>query len=407
MLKVKNLSQAIKQYALITANYWCFTLTDGALRMLVVLYFHQLGYSPLAVASLFLFYELFGVITNLLGGWLASKTGLNRTMHLGLLLQISALLLLAVPSEQLTVIWVMFAQAISGVAKDLNKMSAKSSIKFLVKNGDQQLFRWVAMLTGSKNTLKGCGFFLGGALLAILGFQYAVLSMAVGLSIMLLISSLYLHDDLGASRFKPKFTQIFAKSKAINLLSAARLFLFGARDIWFVIALPVFLSQSLGWSHPQVSGLFAVWIIGYGAIQSLTPQILNKRFSLGPSFTQPVNAFYPALALCLIPAIMSVLLYIDYYPLLALFLGLALFAFLFAVNSAIHSYLIVAYASKDSVSLDVGFYYMANAAGRLIGTLLSGLIFQSYGLAACLLVSAIFILVSAGLARGLPNQPAT
>ena len=61
------------QYLVITGNYWAFTLTDGALRMLVVLHFHQLGYSPLQVAMLFLFYEVFGVVTNLVGGWLGGK----------------------------------------------------------------------------------------------------------------------------------------------------------------------------------------------------------------------------------------------------------------------------------------------------------------------------------------------
>src|SRR6056297_2545554 len=168
------MTAAIRQYLVITGNYWAFTLTDGALRMLVVLHFHQLGYSPLAIALLFIFYEFFGVVTNLVGGYLGARMGLNRTMNIGLFLQIVALAMLAVPAAMLTVAWVMAAQALSGIAKDLNKMSAKSAIKTLVSQGEaghQALYRWIAVLTGSKNALKGVGFFMGGLLLTLVGFQ--------------------------------------------------------------------------------------------------------------------------------------------------------------------------------------------------------------------------------------------
>ncbi|HEY7867301.1 MAG TPA: MFS transporter, partial [Psychromonas sp.] len=154
--RFNKLSAELRQYLVVTANYWAFTLTDGALRMLVVLYFHQLGYDALQVAFLFLFYEIFGVVTNLVGGWLGARLGLNRTMNIGLLMQVIALLMLALPNEWLIIPWVMFAQALSGIAKDLNKMSAKSAIKLFVKDEQQGiLYKWVAILTGSKNTLKG------------------------------------------------------------------------------------------------------------------------------------------------------------------------------------------------------------------------------------------------------------
>ena len=157
----------LRHYLVITAGYWAFTLTDGAIRMLVVLYFHLLGYSPLQVAMLFLFYEFFGVVTNLVGGWLGSRIGLNLTMHIGMALQVLALSMLMAPDAWLGVAYVMAAQALSGIAKDLNKMSAKASIKTLLPDGGghSRLFHWVAVLTGSKNALKGAGFFLGAALL--------------------------------------------------------------------------------------------------------------------------------------------------------------------------------------------------------------------------------------------------
>ena len=400
----ERLAPAVRQYLLITGNYWAFTLTDGALRMLVVLHFHQLGYSPLQVALLFLFYEVFGVITNLVGGWLGARIGLNRTMNIGLAMQVVALSMLLVPATWLAVPWVMAAQALSGVAKDLNKMSAKSSIKLLVP-GDAQaaLFRWVALLTGSKNALKGVGFFLGGALLTMIGFRPAVAVMAVALAIVWLASIVFLRMELGRAKVKPKVHELMSKSRAINVLSAARLFLFGARDIWFVVALPVFLSESLGWDFWRVGGFLALWVIGYGGVQSIAPRLVGKR---GDGVPRAHVAPVWAAALALVPLTMALLLANGLAsPTLVLVLGLGLFGVLFAINSSLHSYMIVAHAAEDGVSLDVGFYYMANAMGRLIGTVLSGWIFQTWGLATCLAWSAAFVLVAAALSLALPRLP--
>ena len=404
-----RLSADVRQYLLITGNYWAFTLTDGALRMLVVLHFHQLGYSPLQIAMLFLFYEVFGVITNLVGGWLGARIGLNRTMNIGLAMQVVALSMLLVPAAWLTVPWVMGAQALSGIAKDLNKMSAKSSIKLLVP-GDRQgtLYRWVAALTGSKNALKGIGFFLGGALLATVGFAAAVAIMAGALLLVWLLSLLLLKRDLGKAKAKPKFRDIFSKSRSINLLSAARMFLFGARDVWFVVALPVFLASTLGWDFWQVGGFLAAWIIGYGLVQAFAPSITGRMARRIPDGRSAAGW---AFVLAAVPAAMAALLAQGAQAAGVLVAGLTIFGVFFALNSALHSYLIVSYANEDGVSLDVGFYYMANAMGRLLGTLLSGWVFQRWGLEACLMISAALIilaaLVSLALPRGASDMPAT
>ena len=396
-----SLSNQVKQYLVITGNYWAFTLTDGALRMLVVLYFHQLGYSPLNIAMLFLFYEIFGVITNLFGGWLGARLGLNKTMNIGLALQIIALVMLTVPTEMLTVIYVMIAQALSGIAKDLNKMSAKSSIKLLVPEGAEgKLYQWVAILTGSKNALKGVGFFLGGLLLTLLEFKGAIILMASLLTIVWLFSLIALKEDLGKAKNKPKFKDIFSKSSSINILSAARLFLFGARDVWFVVALPVFLAVSFNWDHWGVGGFMASWIIGYGLVQSAAPLVTNRgtgkstgKGSIKQQGNSPTgrDAFLWASYLTLIPAAIALALHFNFHVQASLIIGLLIFGAVFAINSSLHSYLIVSYAGSDGVSLDVGFYYMANAMGRLIGTVLSGWVYQNYGLEACLWISSGFV----------------
>ncbi|MDX1587557.1 MAG: organoarsenical effux MFS transporter ArsJ [Oleiphilaceae bacterium] len=399
------MSPGIRQYLVITGNYWAFTLTDGALRMLVVLHFHELGYSPLEVAMLFVFYEFFGVVTNLVGGYLGARLGLNRTMNIGLFLQLVALAMLAVPAAVLTVPWVMAAQALSGIAKDLNKMSAKSGIKLLVP-GDQQgrLYRWVALLTGSKNTLKGVGFFLGGALLVWSGFQGAMVIMGSVLFLVWLASLFLLGQDLGRSKSKAKFRQILSKSRAINALSAARLFLFSARDLWFVVALPVYLHSVFGWDFWQVGGFMATWVIGYGFVQTLAPYLTGKNTGTTPH--KGVIAAWAA-GLALVPAAIALGLAQELSPQIVVVGGLLLFGVLFAVNSSLHSYLIVSFARGDGVSLDVGFYYMSNAAGRLLGTVLSGGVYQLYGLEACLWISSAFVALAALLALALPEpEPA-
>ena len=411
--QLMQLPAAVRQYLLITFNYWSFTLTDGALRMLVVLHFHDLGYTPFAIAMLFLFYEIFGVVTNLIGGYLGARLGLNRTMNLGLGMQVMALAMLLVPAASLPlwlagVPWVMAAQALSGIAKDLNKMSAKSAIKLLVPKGEQgKLYHWIALLTGSKNALKGAGFFLGGALLAGLGFNMAIAAMMAVLALVWLMSLALLKKDLGKAKNKPKFTEIFSKSRSVNILSAARLFLFAARDVWFVVALPVYLASQWGWDHWAVGGFLALWVIGYGIVQTLAPKITGASKAEAGTL-QRIPDGYTALVwstlLAFIPALIALCLYLDFSPQLSLILGLMLFGGLFAINSSLHSYLIVSYASEEAVSLDVGFYYMANAMGRLVGTVLSGWVYQSYGLVACLWISTAFIAMTAQISIKLPRQ---
>ncbi|QYJ94219.1 organoarsenical effux MFS transporter ArsJ [Shewanella spartinae] len=408
LASLRALPSEMRQYLLVTGNYWAFTLTDGALRMLVVLHFHQLGYSPLSIAMLFLFYEIFGVVTNLVGGYLGARLGLNRTMNIGLGLQVVALAMLLVPSSWLVVPWVMAAQALSGIAKDLNKMSAKSSVKMLVAKGEEgRLYKYIAVLTGSKNALKGAGFFLGGALLALLGFKGAIGLMAALLTIVWLVSIIKLKQDLGKAKNKPKFTELFSKSRAINILSAARMCLFASRDVWFVVALPVYLASQFGWDHYQVGGFLALWIIGYGAVQSLAPKITGRASGVVPDGR---SAMWWAGALTLIPALIAYLMSGELaaqapeFNLGVLLLGLMLFGAVFAVNSSLHSYLIVSYASDDGVSLDVGFYYMANAMGRLLGTILSGWVYQAYGLGACLWISTGLLGLTAVISVGLPRR---
>jgi predicted MFS family arabinose efflux permease len=394
----------LRNYALVTAGYWAFTLTDGALRMLVLLHFNELGYSPVAIAFLFLAYEFMGILTNLLGGWVGSRRGLNRTLVAGLVLQIVALaaLTLESPSWQrwLSVSFVMAMQALSGIAKDLTKMSSKSAVKTVA--GDGSLFKLVAILTGSKNALKGIGFFLGAALLSWLGYDGALWAMAGALVVVVVALLVFLNEDIGKSKRKPPLRSLLSKSTAINRLSAARFFLFGSRDIWFVVALPVFLADQLDWSHEGVGGFLAAWLIGYGVVQSAAPRLLAR----GGREVDEVHATQQwALVLAAVSATIAVLVALDVAVTVAIVGGLIVFGVVFAMNSSLHSFLVLAYADDDAVALDVGFYYSANAAGRLVGTLLSGLLYLWGGLAVALWGSTVFVVLTWLLAKRLPPLP--
>lgn len=397
----------IRNYILVTIAYWAFTLTDGALRMLVLLHFHALGYTPVELAFLFLFYEFFGVVTNLVGGWLASRMGLRVTLLGGLALQVVALVMLGlvVPSwsKELSVAYVMGAQSLSGIAKDLTKMSAKSTIKLLVPDDQESsLFKWVAILTGSKNALKGAGFFLGGFLLAALGYGHSLFAMAAALGLVLIGSLVSLPRELGKSKAKSKFKGLLSKTPAVNILSAARFFLFGARDIWFVVGVPVFLSVNLGWGFTEVGTFLALWVIGYGVIQSVAPVLISRW--TGGRAPQGRAAQVLALILTVVTALVAGALMAGYAPTAIILGGLALFGIVFALNSSVHSYLILAYSDGDKVAMNVGFYYMANAGGRLVGTLLSGVLFQVYGVVGCLWGSVAFAAAAGALSLFLPRK---
>jgi MFS family permease len=400
---------AVRNYTIVTAAYWGFTLTDGALRMLVLLHFYRLGYSPFTLAFLFLLYEAAGVVANLIGGWLATRFGIAKMLMIGLATQIIGFTLLSQLNPEwsaaVSVAWVLVAQGICGVAKDLTKTASKSAIKLTADqvNNQQagQLFKWVAWFTGSKNAMKGVGFFLGGLMLEVLGFQWSLWSMAGLLALVLLGVILSLPPMMGKSRASKSARELFAKNPGINALAAARIALFGARDVWFVVGLPVYL-YSAGWTFSMVGGFLAAWTIAYGLVQAMAPQLV-RRSNDGLSHEVPAARKWSA-ALALIPAVLAMAVYAEVPQLQWVVVGgLSLFGFVFAVNSSVHSYLVLAYAGSEKAAEDVGFYYAANALGRFMGTLLSGLLYQWGGLACALLGSALMLLICWLITLKLPD----
>ena len=399
----------MRNYAIVTAAYWGFTLTDGALRMLVLLHFFRLGYSPFTLALLFLLYEAAGIVANLLGGWLATRFGIQRMLAVGLSAQILGFLLLSALSPEwgaaLAVAWVVVAQGICGVAKDLTKTASKSAIKFTAAEASGPLFRWVAFFTGSKNAMKGLGFFLGGLLLEALGFQGALWLMAGALALILAGVVFSLPSMLGRAKASRTAREFLGKNRGVNLLAAARIFLFGARDVWFVVGLPVFL-YAHGWSFTAVGAFLALWTIGYGVVQAAAPAII-RRSDDGLSTEVPAARAW-SIALAAVPFALAVPMLAGvpgagwYVP-----LGLCLFGFAFAVNSSVHSYLVLAYAGSEKAAEDVGFYYAANALGRFAGTLLSGALYVVGGLPACLLGAALMLAICAMITLALPERAAS
>ena len=398
---------ALRNYAIVTTAYFLFTLTDGAIRMLVLLHFYRLGYTPFTLASLFLLYETAGIFANAFGGWLAVRFGIPRMLACGLGLQVLGLLMLSAlnPAWGTTaaVAWVVCAQGVAGVAKDLTKTAAKSAIKASSQDGAAQLFRWVAWFTGSKNATKGAGFFVGGALLQGVGFSPALWLMAGLLLAVLAVVWTTLPRALGRAKASKTMRALFAKAPAINLMAAARVFLFGARDVWFVVGLPVYLYAS-GWQYFQVAGFMALWTIGYGVVQAAAPRML-RRSADGLSREVPEARLWGAV-LALIPAGLAVALggLALPRPDLVLTGGLCLFGVVFAMMSSLHSYLILAYAGSEKAAEDVGFYYAANAAGRLLGIVLSGVLTQAGGMVGCLGGAGVMLVICWLITLRLPRQ---
>ena len=406
-------AEGLSAYIAVTAAYWAFMLTDGALRMLVLLHFHTLGFTPIQLAYLFVLYEIAGMVTNLCAGWIAARFGLTSTLYAGLGLQVVALLALAQLDPTwaigLSVAYVMIVQGASGVAKDLAKMSSKSAVKLLAPTEDGGLFRWVALLTGSKNAVKGFGFLLGAVLLATLGFEWAVLGMAAILAVILVAILVAMPSGLPKGRKGAKFSEVFSKSSNVNWLSAARVFLFGARDVWFVVGIPIYFYAVL--SDGTVAGnrqaffmigtFMAVWVILYGLVQTSAPRLLRAASRPESELIRAARSW--AWLLAAIPAALTAAALALETPqsllTAALVLGLLAFGAIFAINSALHSYLILAFTKAERVTMDVGFYYMANAGGRLLGTVLSGLTYQVGGLP-LMLGTATLMVSAAALASG-------
>jgi predicted MFS family arabinose efflux permease len=386
----------LRNYIIVTASYWGFTLTDGALRMLVLLHFFQLGYTPFTLAFLFLLYEAAGIAANLGGGWLAARFGIPRMLAVGQILQIAGLIMLSMLdpgwTAAVSVAWVVAAQGIAGVAKDVTKTASKSAIKATAGEGSGQLFHWVAWFTGSKNAMKGIGFFVGGLLLEVAGFRFALWLMAGLLAVILVVGLSLLPHALGKANSSKSIKELFGKSRGVNLLAAARIFMFGARDVWFVVGLPVFLYAS-GWRFLEVGGFLALWTIAYGGIQAFAPALVTRSAD-GLSREIPAARLWAGL-LAAVPIVLLIVMQMPglWRPDIVLVCGLALFGLPFAVNSSLHSYLILAYAGSEKAAEDVGFYYAANAAGRLLGIILSGLLYQIGGMTACLLGSAVMLAI--------------
>ncbi len=410
--------EGLSAYIAVTAAYWAFMLTDGALRMLVLLHFHTLGFSPVQLAYLFVLYEIAGMVTNLAAGWIAARFGLTSTLYAGLGLQVVALLALTQldPNWAIgaSVAFVMIVQGASGVAKDLAKMSSKSAVKLLAPTEGGGLFRWVAVLTGSKNAVKGLGFLLGAAMLATLGFQAAIIVMAVVLAVILFAVIRFMPPGLPKGRKGAKFSEVFSKSANVNWLSAARVFLFGARDVWFVVGIPIYFYAVLSDGTEEgnraaffmIGTFMAFWIIFYGVIQANAPKILQASDRSEGDLIRAARS-WAAMLFC-VPAALTLAVLLSSGPetwlTITLVVGLLVFGAIFAVNSSLHSYLILAFTKSERVTMDVGFYYMANATGRLLGTVLSGFTYQVGGLPLVLGTAAVMVALAALTSGKLTDQ---
>ena len=379
-------------FALVTAAYQAFTLSDGALRMLVLLHLHAQGNTASALALVLLPYEAAGVFTNLLGGWLGGRFGLKVTLLAGLLLQTLACGLLAVDAAWLTVPYVMATQVLSGIAKDLAKTAAKSYVKQLAPTADgHRLFGLVAFVTGSKNAVKGLGFFAGGALLAWCGFQATNLALGGILLAMALLAARMLPPLPG--RPQTAWRDVLQQGPALRWLALARAFLFGSRDVWFAVALPVFLSSVLQWPAGTVGGVLAAWVIGYGLVQALVPRWLPAT-----SLRQGARHAAAASLLAALPLAAARSGGITTGPTVLVLLGV--YGVFFAAASSLHSWLVVALAGDEKTAERVGFYYAANSLGRLTGTLASGALYVraangADGLAATMLAATFAAIVAA------------
>jgi MFS family permease len=424
------LSHALRPFVIISSSYLLFTITDGAIRMIVLLHAYNKSFSALEVSITFTLYELAGVFTNLAAGFMGAKWGIKLTLISGLSLQLLSYGLLFAWQDDWTkresIIFVTVAQMFAGIAKDLTKLGGKTVTKLVTpEQKETHLFKLVSLITGWKNSLKGVGYFLGSALLSVsyelaLGFMMGLVVLAMPWAILGLDKSLGTAKKRNAS-WKEVFN---LENRRLNILSLARLFLFASRDFWFEVPLPFFLRSpscdglgtsscllnencgngavcgesgfceninpgggcgGLGLNRVVVGAFLGGYIILYGQVQAWTPQLVT-----GPLKQTPPNKLtevFWGLINCIPTLVMAIVM--TWAPAFEagdtaamtiwLIVVIVTFAIIFAINSSIHSFLVVNYASKDKVAVSVGFYYMSNAIGRLLGTLGSGILYTYVG----------------------------
>jgi len=231
----------LRPFVIISITYLLFTVTDGAIRMIVLLHAYSKSFSALQVAVMFTLYELAGVFTNLAAGMMGARWGIRFTLIVGLCLQIFSYGLLFGWnddwSQRTAIIYVTIAQMFAGIAKDLTKLGGKTVTKLVTPEGRHtRLFRLVSLLTGWKNSLKGVGYFRGSALLEV---SYdAALGFMIGLIVIAMPFAIFgLDKNLGTAKKKnASLKEIFVLDNFnLNVLSLARLFLFASRDFWFEV----------------------------------------------------------------------------------------------------------------------------------------------------------------------------
>lgn len=421
----------MRAFASVSLCYLLFTTTDGALRMVVLFYAFTLGFSAWDVALMFSLYELAGIATNLLAGVAGARWGIKSTLLVGLGVQLAGISMLfgfniawTDPGARWKALaWVAVANGVGGIAKDLVKLGGKTVSKLVTPDEKQsRLFAVVAWLTGMKNSMKGVGYFVGAASLSVslefaLGLNLALICIAIPIALF------GLPRDVGKARSRNlSLRAILIPARNVQRLSFARAFLFGSRDLWFEVVLPFYLrdvARGLGWSRFAAGAFLAAFIIIYGQIQTATP-----RYVLSPLCQEPANKLVQTLwnsVLTAVPLVLAVLFTSSdafrehRVPEMtgAICALLACFCIVFAVNSSIHSYLIVRYSAGDKVAADIGFYYMSNAAGRFVGTLVSGALYEwsagadkTRAMGWCFVASTAFCAASALLTTRIDDQQA-
>ena len=240
----------------------------------MLLHFNQLGYTPVQLAFLFLLYEFFGIVTNLVGGWLAARTGLRFTLVLGLALQVVALGLLAFLNREwsmaLSVAYVMGCQALSGIAKDLTKMSAKSAVKVLVPEGRR--VRAVQVGRGAdrlEERAERRGLLRRRASCSRCSASAARLRRwPTGVLVVLVFVLASLPAAIGQAKKKPTFTGILSNSPGINVCRwrgsrCSRRVTSGSSS-----ACRFFWRACSAGRSPRSAAFMALWVIAYGGVQS-------------------------------------------------------------------------------------------------------------------------------------------
>ena len=371
---------------IVALGYWSAALTNGALRVIVPIYFASVGVSISKIAFLFFLFKFAEIFAPMGIGVMLNRLGYKRTFIAGLVVHSVISSFYMVPSFVLLYIE-RFVRGLLYMAD----MSAVYVKHFSLKEKQRFL---INMILGLKEASKGIGMIGGGLLIAVLPIENTLLIFSAFTAVSAFVALWYL-PDLKEQVKLPVLKIWGAVDKKIKTLGLGFGLLNGGLDAWGVVVLPVYLTKVLGVTPAFVGTVMMAEYIFQGLIVTFFSKYVNLRW-------EPRTLLILS-GLLLIPVSLALSLATTLYPFLTL---VFVYMFFFSVAMVYYNHLMLDFASEEKTSLDLATYTTLTNIFKPIGVFASGLLAESLGFSSAYYFASLLILSSTLTCLALPKATA-